>query len=158
MSEDKNKVGRPSDYSKELAIKICEKLADGWPLTQIVKMDGMPCLATIYLWFTQPEKKEFLDMYVRAREDQADTLADEIISIADDSENDNMIIKKDGKETVVEDKEWVNRSKLRVDARKWVASKLKPRKYADKIDIDQKISGVLKFDVKFNDNPDNLPT
>ncbi len=136
-------------YTKELAIDICTKLAHGMPLTKICRNESMPNISTIYLWLTQEDKTEFLEMYIRAREDQADTMADEIIEIADDGTNDSMMIKGNK----VEDKEWTNRSKLRVDARKWVASKLKPKKYSDHLKLDQNISGNITFDVKFNDEP-----
>lgn len=91
-------------------------------------------------------KKELTEYYERARDLQADFLADQIIEIADDSSNDTITISKDGKEIEIENKEWVNRSKLRVDARKWIASKLKPKKYGDKIDIEQKteLSGSIQ--------------
>lgn len=119
------KRGRPSKYSDEIAREICVQLALGRPLTKIVKDDGMPTLATVYLWLdTRPG---FSDRYARAREDQADTLADEIIEISDDGKNDTYDV--DGAKMVNHDV--IARSRLRVDARKWVASKLKPKKYGD---------------------------
>jgi hypothetical protein len=69
---------------------------------------------------------EFAEQYAHARDSQADTLADEILDIADDGSNDYM----GDDETYNGDA--VARSKLRVDARKWIASKLKPKKYGDK--------------------------
>lgn len=74
-------------------------------------------------------------MYARARESQAEVLADEIIEIADDSSEDFIFAEgedKDGngaKKFI--NKEYVKRSALRVDARKWVAAKLLPKKYGD---------------------------
>lgn len=73
--------------------------------------------------------------YARAIQLRADKLAEEILEIADDSSNDT-ITKTYGDETVeVENREWVNRSKLRVDSRKWLMSKMAPKKYGDKLDI-----------------------
>jgi hypothetical protein len=90
----------------------------------------MPDVRTVYRWLAINE--DFRHQYALAREDQADTLADEIIDIADDSKHDIMIVTNpDGSEREVENREVVNRSRLRVDARKWVASKLKPKKYGD---------------------------
>ena len=67
---------------------------------------------------------------------QADTLADEITDIADDSSNDWMDRKTKSGDTIrVIDHEAINRSRLRVDARKWIASKLKPKKYGEKLDL-----------------------
>lgn len=73
--------------------------------------------------------------YARAKEDQADYMADEMIEIADDGSNDLMTIVKGENEYEIENKEVTNRSKLRVDTRKWIAARLKPGKYGDKIDV-----------------------
>lgn len=75
---------------------------------------------------------EFLSNYTRAREDQADTLADEIVAIADDGTNDTYK-NEEGFELVNHDV--IARSRLRVEARKWVAAKLKPKKYGDRVDL-----------------------
>jgi hypothetical protein len=75
--------------------------------------------------------EEARNRYARAKEEQADLMVEEMISIADDSSNDTILTDKGE----AENKEWVNRSKLRVDTRKWIASKLKPKKYGDKLDV-----------------------
>lgn len=67
-------------------------------------------------------------MYVRAREDQADTLADQIVAIADEQAE---VIKEDGSAFDPD----VQRDRLRVEARKWVAAKLKPKKYGEKLEL-----------------------
>lgn len=135
-------VGRPTDYTPELAAEICSRLADGESLKAICSRDGMPHKASVYLWLTK--HPEFSDMYTRAREDQADTLADEIIDIADAAERDTIIkTNEDGSEYEVCNHEWINRSRLRVDARKWVAAKLKPRKYGERIDMNHTGMNVL---------------
>lgn len=92
------------------------------------------------------DNKELGDFYMRARDMQADFLADQIIEIADDSSKDTIKFMKDGQQQEMENKEWVNRSKLRVEARKWIASKLKPKKYGDKLEVDQKteLSGAVE--------------
>lgn len=92
---------------------------------------------TFYEWI---KDVEMLNKYTRAREQQADFLADEIIQIADDSSNDTKTIIKGDEAIEVENTEWTNRSKLRVEARKWIAAKLKPKKYGDKVEIDNQIS------------------
>lgn len=125
-------IGRPTDYSDELAAAICERLADGESLKAICDSAEMPNKATVYRWLLA--RPEFCDLYTRAREDQADTLADEIIDIADDNSSDTITKENgDGSTYEVANTEWINRSRLRVDARKWVASKLKPKKYGDKV-------------------------
>lgn len=128
-------MARPSDYTDEIAADICARIASGEPLTRICRDEAMPNAVTVYRWIAANEA--FRNMYARAREDQADTLADEIIAIADDGENDTYIDAKTGFECTNYDV--IARSKLRVDARKWVAAKLKPKKYGDK--VQQEITG-----------------
>lgn len=122
-------VGRPTDYSEELAAEICERLANGQSLAAMCREPGMPNASSVYLWLIK--HKEFSEMYARAREDQADTLADQIIDIADTPQ---IGIKtktgKDGVET--HEGDMIEHRRLQVDARKWVAAKLKPRKYSEK--------------------------
>ena len=133
-------VGRPTDYTIDRAIEICARLATGEALTAICRDESMPNVATVYRWIESHD--EFRDMYARSREDQADTLADEILEIADDGRNDWMMraTAEDGKEAgMVLNAEHIQRSRLRVDARKWIAAKLKPKKYGEK--IAQEITG-----------------
>lgn len=138
-SEAANKVGRPTDYCDELANKICERLSDGESLRAICSDGDMPNKATVFKWlYLHPE---FNDQYARAREEQAETLADEITSIADEEctmvkANKHPGAKaddEDGNVEVVFDATAVARNRLRIDARKWVASKLKPKKYGEKM-------------------------
>lgn len=89
----------------------------------------MPASSTIYLWLTKNET--FSEMYTRAREDQADTLADEILDIADEDPASVFEDSKDGVDVLRVDSAAVAHQRLRVDARKWIAAKLKPRKYGD---------------------------
>jgi len=114
-------------YTPEIGDKICERLADGESLRKICASDDMPNKATVFRWLAG--NATFRDQYACAREVQADTLADEIVDIADDGSNDYMETEQGG---VKYDGDAVARSKLRVDARKWVASKLKPKVYGDK--------------------------
>ena len=89
--------------------------------------------AGVYRWLL--EVAEFRDLYARAREDQADTLADEIVAIAD--EPPVIVTSGDGEEVEVAlDSAAIARQRLRIDARKWVASKLKPKRYGEKIDLE----------------------
>lgn len=137
-------MGATSKFTQEIADKICEELStSSKSLRTICKQHGMPAVRTVLNWLSEGEKAEkeddkmklFLHQYARAREAQADFLAEEIIEIADDGSNDLMTITKGDVSYEVENKEVTNRSKLRVDARKWVASKLKPKKYGDKLDL-----------------------
>lgn len=123
-------LGRPTQYSQEIADVICEEIStSNKSLKTICENEYMPAVRTVLYWLKSNE--DFLHQYTRAKEEQADFLAEEIIEIADDSSNDTLY----GDFGPMENKEWVNRSKLRVEARKWVASKLKPKKYGDKVDV-----------------------
>lgn len=127
---DKKKNGRPSTYSDEIAARICDEIADGKSLRTICAAEDMPVTSTVCLWLTK--HKDFSEQYTRAREAQADTLFDEVLAIADDS-NGDIRVDKDGKEIV--DHENIQRSRLRVDARKWMAGKLRPKKYGERLEL-----------------------
>jgi hypothetical protein len=121
-----------------MADLICERIADGESLRSVCEDDGMPDKSTVFRWLGK--HAEFRDQYARAREAQADSLFDDILSIADDARNDWMLRKHGGHETWVENGEALRRSALRVDARKWMAGKLQPKKYGDK--ITQEVTGA----------------
>jgi len=128
--------GRPTKFSKEIADKICEQLStSSVGLVTICAMSNMPSTTTVYNWLNDEKHKHFLETYTRAREAQAHFLADEIIQIADDTTEDEKIVSigEDGIEVKVTDHEVIARSRLKVDVRKWLASKLFPKKYGDRI-------------------------
>jgi hypothetical protein len=124
------KPGRPSIYTPEIVDAICDAIAKGEGVATICARAGMPAEKTVYLWLDDPSKAEFLQRYMRAREAQADLLAEQILQIADDGTNDTQK-DEDGKVRV--DQDVIARSRLRVDARKWLAGKLAPKKYGDKL-------------------------
>lgn len=126
-------VGRPSAYSDVIADAICERLAEGESLRSICSDDGMPDKSTVFRWLAANEG--FCDQYARAREAQADSLFDDILDIADDGSNDWMEKRNSDGENIgwQENGEALRRSVLRVDARKWMAGKLRPKKYGDKL-------------------------
>jgi len=131
--------GRPTDYSPELTARICERLAIGESLRSICRDDEMPSMASIFLWLGK--HPEFSEQYTRAREAQAEAHADRIVEIADDDTLDP------------------NHKRIMVDARKWVASKLKPKRYGDKLDLEHKGEVGLTVVVKrFTDVEDNSPS
>lgn len=132
-TKEKPKIGRPSKYSQDLGTKICTRLAQGESLRQICMDENMPDKSTVLRWLFDEDKKEFCDQYARAREIQAENWADEILEIADDSTNDWVDREsKDGGTYQAVDQEVIGRSRLRVDSRKWLMSKLLPKKYGDK--------------------------
>lgn len=109
-------MARPSDYTPETADAICELLADGDSLRKICSQDGMPNKSTVFRWLAANE--EFRDQYARARESQADSYVDDITDIADTAKPEDAAV-----------------ARLRIDARKWAAGKLRPKAYGDKLDL-----------------------
>ena len=112
-------TGRPSGYSEEIAANICERLAIGESLRSICRDDGMPSVTSVMRWLSV--NLAFREQYAHARELQAEYRVDEIVEIADKDEADDPVK--------------VNRARLRIDTRKWAASKLAPKKYGDQAKI-----------------------
>lgn len=129
-------MARPSTYTKELAEKICERIAQGESVRKICKDEEMPSSATIYSWLLDEDKKEFLEQYEYAKNVQAENMFEELLEIADDGTNDYTTREaNDGTEFEVPNTEHIQRSRLRVDTRKWYLSKVLPKKYGDKLDL-----------------------
>jgi len=105
---------------------LFEQVADGEYYQDIAQEHGVSRHALMN-WLGSHE-----DIYAGAREARADKLAEDIITIADDTSRDTYI-DENGKERT--DSEVVARSRLRVDSRKWLASKMLPKKYGDKTTI-----------------------
>ena len=129
MSASKPKVAK---FTQALFNGICERIADGKSLRAICADKDMPSKTAVMNWLGDDESGDFVDQYARAREAQADLLFDEILEIADDSGLDVSVDDK-GKYTV--DGENIQRARLRVDARKWMAGKMQPKKYGEKQDL-----------------------
>ena len=107
-----NERGRPSAYSLDAARSINQRVANGETLQAICASSASPDRATVYRWLAA--HREFRDMYARAREDRADLIADEILEIADTATDANL-------------------ARVQIDARKWAAAKLYPKRYSDKL-------------------------
>lgn len=95
-------------------------------------MEGMPAVSTMCLWLNQGAKQEFLEQYEHAQAIKAENLADELLAIADDGTNDYMQRTNADNPGWVANGEHIQRSRLRVDTRKWIAAKLLPKKYGDR--------------------------
>ena len=115
------RLGRPSSYSADMALYICEQLVTGRSLRSICAEDDVPDATTVFRWLDSVET--FRSQYARARELQAERLAAETVEIADAASNEDY-----------------NTARLRVDARKWYASKLAPKVYGDRITTE--VTGV----------------
>lgn len=116
-------------YTPQIANEICRRIALGESLRSICADATMPSQEAVYTWLRN--NADFRGQYSRAREDQAETYLDEIIKISDDTSHDTTTT-DNGEQP---NSEWIARSRLRVDARKWAMSKLAPKKYGDKIDV-----------------------
>ncbi len=128
-------MSRPIEWTqdkKEKAIQIIfTEMAQGKSLRQILNQDNenMPSRKLFYEWVAKD--KELSDHYAKVMDLRSDVLFDEMIDIADDTSNDSVYTETGEKVN----SEWINRSRLRVDTRKWILSKMNPKKYGDKTDI-----------------------
>jgi hypothetical protein len=109
-----------TEYTPELADQICGGLAEGKSLVKVCKELDVQ-YRDVFAWLRDPAKKDFADNYASAREAQAHLFAEEVIAISDDSG-----LQSDDK-------------RVRIDARKWYAGKMQPKKYGDKVSTE--ISG-----------------
>lgn len=134
-------MSRPSDYSEALADLICSRIADGQSLRSICRDEDMPDRATVFRWLASRE--DFATKYAYAREQQADLYAESIVDISDELE---IQATYQGEEVRLDvSPTAVARNRLRVDARKWYAAKLAPKKYGDKIQTEHSGSiGIAK--------------
>jgi hypothetical protein len=112
------------NYTPELADRMCELLAEGVSLRTVCKGEGMPSKATVFRWLRV--YPEFLENYSRAKQESADALVEEILDIADDGTNDWMERQNaEGKVVGYQpNTEHIQRSRVRIDTRKWIASKM----------------------------------
>lgn len=135
-------VGRPSKYSDEIAQQICEKIATtSLGLKAISKELKIP-LSTITQWLYDGKYPKFTELYARAKEAQADLLVEQMMEIADTEHRDLL----EGEFGMQGNPTAVQRDRLKIDARKWAASKLAPKKYGDKVEhsgsLDVAVTGM----------------
>ena len=121
--------GRPSKYSDELADAICDWISAGKPLAEFCRQDGMPDRSTVYLWMDA--NPDFNQRIARARRVGYDEIAEDCIRIADDTSGDS-ILTEHGE---IPNKEWIMRSKVRIETRLKLLSKWSPKLYGDKMDV-----------------------
>lgn len=124
-------------YSEEektnLINDICQRVSNGEALRTVLQSSDMPDSTTFYNWIDSDEEKS--KQYARATSERADAIFEEILEIAD--ENNADVYVDDAGEAKI-DGNTVQRSKLKVDARKWMLSKMQPKKYGDKLDLTSK--------------------
>jgi len=139
-------------FTNSLADSICERIADGESLRSVCRDENMPALGTVFRWLNANDN--FREQYARAKQIGLEALAEDLIDIADNANNDWM--ERFGKDDAgwVANGENIQRSKLRVDARKWILSKLVPKKYGDKLDLTAEHTGGITVEItRFGANP-----
>lgn len=105
--------GRPSSYNTKVADQICGHIASGKSLRSFCAIKGSPNRATIWRWLET--RQDFRIRYARAREDQVEAFVDGLLEICDDPTLDP------------------NDKRIRVDTRKWIAARILPKKYGDRV-------------------------
>lgn len=127
MSDQEKRPGRPEKYTPEKAKEICQLIENGMTITSICQLPDMPSISTVYDW--QDSHPEFSESYSRARSRQADSIASRAIDEALNSHDAPI-------------------GRLRMDALRWYASKLAPKKYGDKVEVEQ--IGTQNFKLSFS--------
>ena len=127
----KKPTGRPTKRTPEVIRRVIEGLSNGTPLTVICAPDDMPSPCTVRLWMNSDD--ELSNDIAGAREAGFDKIAVEAMAIADGSERDTIALEKGGHMVEIPDKEWIMRTKLRVETRLKLLAKWDPKRYGDKI-------------------------
>jgi hypothetical protein len=118
-------VGKPFPWTPEIEEEIFQRVADGKSIRAALEDDWLPGWTTVNKRLASDP--EFAARYARAREAQADKLFDECLEIADQYEQ--------AEEKLEGGTDHINRARLRIDTRKWMAGKLRPKVYGDKVAI-----------------------
>ena len=118
-------------FSQELFDDICIAIGQGSSLRSICSREGMPATSTFMKWVA--ENSTLAEQYARAMQLRADHMFEDILDIADHTDNDTIYTEGGG---AMPNSEWISRSRLRVDARKWMLGKMHPKKYGDKTAVD----------------------
>jgi hypothetical protein len=131
-------MGRKSTYDPKVADEICQRLAEGQSLLEICSADGMPAESTVRAWALD-DVQGFHAKYVRAREIQAHYLADEILRISNTPELGKKV-KRTEEGTEETEGDMIEHRRLKVDSRKWYLSKVLPKVYGDKLQVDANLN------------------
>jgi hypothetical protein len=126
--------------TSEIEEQILEAVRQGVSLITICDDPALPCRDTVFAWIAADEERKlakqvaegevlFSDRFAIATHIRVKAMAEELLTIADDGRNDTY---PDSEGRRVVDYDHIQRSKLRIDARKWIMSKLEPREYGDK--------------------------
>ena len=151
-------AGRPiiwtEDKKKEAINIILNEIAENGKSVRSI-LNGanryiLPSNVTFCEWLSKDE--ELAKQYARATEIRAEALLDEMIDIVDDKSKDVKEQEINGEISQTVNNEAIQRSRLRYDARKWLISKLNPKKYGDKIDVTSDNEKINTLPI-FGENP-----
>jgi len=136
-------VGRPSKFTQTLADNICERIANGESLRSICSDEKYPAARTVHRWMS--ENEEFCQQYARACEEREAGIFDEMLEISDTPLiGEKRKVTDKGEEVSIGDN--VERARLMLDARKWVLSRMNPKKYGDKVQTE--LSGAVQIETR----------
>lgn len=127
QTEESCNCGRPTLYSQELADEICHELALGKSMRAVCREESMPDLSTVFRWLRT--NQEFCSQYASATEERTEAQNEDLLELGDEAINLAQIVDPKASGAVVQG------VKLKADNLKWVMSKMKPKKYGDKIDM-----------------------
>jgi hypothetical protein len=136
------KTGRPSTYDPAVATKMCEQLANGVPLREICRQEGMPPWQTVYSWMERDAS--LVEAIARARELGYDAIAEDCLRIADDTSNDYMETEHGPRLNA----EHVQRSKLRIETRLKLLAKWSPKKYGERVQVAGDADNPIKLEAE----------
>lgn len=151
LEEISLETGRPRELTAELHAAIIELVVMGFSVTKICELEGMPSQYTVYKWLAR--EREFSTDFTIAKRNQADIMAEKILEIADNTDNDYTIqtFLKNGKteKRVIANNETISRAKLMIDSRQWLMQRLNPGKYGQQLDVTsngQSVKGYAMVD------------
>ncbi len=121
--------GRPTKCTPAITDEICRRISEGVTLAEICRDEHMPDRSTVYDWINADE--QLSQRFARAREIGFDAIADECLTIADNTSSDTIKTERGG----IPDTEWIQRSKLRVETRLKLLAKWSPKRYGDSLDL-----------------------
>ena len=130
-------------FDPQYAERIITDLSRGLSVRKLCALGkaedaNFPGWEAVFDWLGQSES--FAQQYARARTKGCESIADELFVIADDHSEDHVLVvsEKTGDLIKVTDHEHINRSRLRADVRKWYLSKIVPKIYGDRLEVDHK--------------------
>ena len=137
------KIMYSEEQKKEIIESIFLNIEDGISTRKAIVNNNISS-STFFRWMDDNE--ELSKQYARACELRAEALLDEMLDIVDDSSQDKTIDDLDDEIKIEKtNHEAIQRSRLRYDARKWLISKLNPKKYGDKIEVDQNTNMTISW-------------